>query len=102
MKSFCISLCMILMMHLDHAYASEAGMPQLNPEFWGAVVKPGRILFEMGGDEITEEIAKEAMRLAQYKLPVKTKFISLEEDLNKGNYKPAKTPVAADDSESSS
>jgi len=47
-----------------------------NPEFWVAVVKPGRILFEMGGDEITEEIAKEAMRLAQYKLPVKTKFIT--------------------------
>ena len=47
-----------------------------------AVVKPGRILFEMGGDEITEEIAKEAMRLAQYKLPVKTKFISSEDQLN--------------------
>tara|TARA_B100000378_G_scaffold125405_1_gene101229 strand:- start:392 stop:628 length:237 start_codon:yes stop_codon:yes gene_type:complete len=46
-----------------------------NPEFWVAVVKPGRILFEMGGEEITEDIAKEAMRLAQYKLPVKTKFI---------------------------
>ena len=36
MKSFCISLCMILLMHLEHAYASEAGMPQLNPEFWMA------------------------------------------------------------------
>jgi large subunit ribosomal protein L16 len=48
-----------------------------NPEFWVAVIKPGRILFEMGGAEITPEIAREAMRLAQYKLPVKTKFISL-------------------------
>ena len=47
-----------------------------------AVVKPGRILFEMGGDEITEEIAKEAMRLAQYKLPVKTKFITSNNELN--------------------
>jgi len=44
-----------------------------------AVIKPGRILFEMGGADITPEIAKEAMRLAQYKLPVKTKFLSLEE-----------------------
>ena len=52
-----------------------------NPEFWVAVVKPGRILFEMGGDDITEEIAKEAMRLAQYKLPVKTKFISIDKNL---------------------
>ena len=50
-------------------------------EFWVAVVKPGRILFEMGGEEITEEIAKQAMRLAQYKLPVKTKFISSQKDL---------------------
>jgi large subunit ribosomal protein L16 len=41
------------------------------------VIKPGRILFEMGGPEITPQIAKEAMRLAQYKLPVKTKFLSL-------------------------
>ena len=81
---------------------TRMGSGKGNPEFWVAVVKPGRILFEMGGEEITEEIAKEAMRLAQYKLPVKTKFISLEEDLNKGNYKPAKTPVTADDSESSS
>ena len=81
---------------------TRMGSGKGNPEFWVAVVKPGRILFEMGGEEITEEIAKEAMRLAQYKLPVKTKFISLDEDLNKGNYKPAKTPVTADDSESSS
>ena len=81
---------------------TRMGSGKGNPEFWVAVVKPGRILFEMGGEEITEEIAKEAMRLAQYKLPVKTKFISLEEDLNKGNYKSAKTSVKADDSESSS
>ena len=55
---------------------TRMGSGKGNPEFWVAVVKPGRILFEMGGDEITEEIAKEAMRLAQYKLPVKTKFIT--------------------------
>ncbi len=54
---------------------TRMGSGKGNPEFWVAVVKPGRILFEMGGEEITEKIAKEAMRLAQYKLPVKTKFL---------------------------
>ncbi len=44
------------------------------PEFWVAVVKPGRILFEIAG--VPEATAREAMRLAQYKLPIKTKFIS--------------------------
>jgi large subunit ribosomal protein L16 len=46
-------------------------------EFWVAVIKPGRILFEMGGAELTPEVAREAMRLAQYKLPLKTKFLTL-------------------------
>ena len=55
---------------------TRMGSGKGNPEFWVAVIKPGRILFEMGGDEITEDIAREAMRLAQYKLPVKTKFLS--------------------------
>ena len=58
---------------------TRMGSGKGNPEFWVAVVKPGRVLFEMGGEDITEEIAKEAMRLAQYKLPIKTKFIGLEE-----------------------
>lgn len=48
------------------------------PEYWVAVVKPGRIMFELGG--VTEEIAREAMRLASFKLPIKTKFIVREED----------------------
>ena len=43
------------------------------PEFWVAVVKPGRVLFEIEG--ITEETAKEALRLASSKLPIKTKFV---------------------------
>ena len=60
---------------------TRMGSGKGNPEFWVAVVKPGRILFEMGGEEITEEIAREAMRLAQYKLPVKTKFITTEEEV---------------------
>ena len=42
-------------------------------EFWVAVVKPGRVLFEMGG--VSEKLAKEAMRLAAHKLPIKTKFV---------------------------
>ena len=58
---------------------TRMGSGKGNPEFWVAVIKPGRILFEMGGEEITEEIAREAMRLAQYKLPVKTKFLALED-----------------------
>jgi large subunit ribosomal protein L16 len=56
---------------------TRMGSGKGNPEFWVAVIKPGRILFEMGGAEITEAIAKEAMRLAQYKLPMKTKFLTL-------------------------
>ncbi len=44
------------------------------PEFWVAVVKPGRIMFEIAG--VSEEIAREAMRLAAFKLPIKTKFIT--------------------------
>ena len=43
-------------------------------EYWVAVVKPGRVLFEMNG--VSEEVAKEAMRLAGHKLPIKTKFVS--------------------------
>lgn len=44
-----------------------------NPEYWAAIVKPGRILFEIDG--VPAEVAKEAMRLAAQKLPVKTKFM---------------------------
>ena len=45
-----------------------------SPEYWVAVVKPGRIMFEMSG--VPEADAKEAMRLASHKLPIKCKFIS--------------------------
>ncbi len=47
------------------------------PEGWVAVVKPGRVLFEMAG--VSEELAKEAMRLAQHKLPIATKFVTRHE-----------------------
>ncbi|MEM1367874.1 MAG: 50S ribosomal protein L16 [Cyanobacteria bacterium P01_H01_bin.15] len=53
---------------------TRMGSGQGNPEFWVAVVKPGRIMFELAGVE--EEIAREAMRLAAQKLPIKTKFIT--------------------------
>ncbi|MDH7577518.1 MAG: 50S ribosomal protein L16 [Bacillota bacterium] len=47
------------------------------PEFWVAVVKPGRVLFELAG--VPEDVAREAMRLAGHKLPVKTRFIKRHE-----------------------
>jgi large subunit ribosomal protein L16 len=47
------------------------------PEYWVAVVKPGRVLFEIEG--VAEELAREAMRLAANKLPVKTKFVTRRE-----------------------
>ena len=47
------------------------------PEYWVAVVKPGRVLFEMDG--VSEEIAREAMRLAAHKLPIKCKFVKRED-----------------------
>ncbi len=56
---------------------TRMGSGKGNPEFWVAVVKPGRILFEIGG-EVSEETAREAMRLAAFKLPIKTKFITRE------------------------
>ncbi len=52
---------------------TRMGSGKGSPEYWVAVVKPGRIMFEMGG--VTEEQAREAMRLASHKLPVKCKFV---------------------------
>ena len=53
---------------------TRMGSGKGSPEYWVAVVKPGRILFEMEG--VAEDVAKEAMRLAMHKLPIKCKFIS--------------------------
>jgi len=47
-----------------------------SPEYWVAVVKPGRVMFEIAG--VTEEVAREAIRLASHKMPCKTKFIKRE------------------------
>ena len=55
---------------------TRMGSGKGSPEYWVAVVKPGRVLFEMSG--ISEEVAKEAMRLAGHKLPIKTKFVKKE------------------------
>lgn len=55
----------------------KMGMGKGNPEFFAAKVKAGTVLFEMKG--VSEEVAREAMRLAAHKLPVKTKFIKRED-----------------------
>ena len=52
------------------------------PEHWVAVIKPGRVMFELAG--VPEPLAKEALRLAGQKLPVKTKFVKREADLFEG------------------
>jgi len=52
---------------------TRMGSGKGNPEFWVAVVKPGRVMFELGG--VDEELAREAMRKAGHKLPVKTRFV---------------------------
>ena len=53
---------------------TRMGSGKGSPEYWVAVVKPGRVMFEMDG--VAEDVAKEAMRLAGHKLPIKTKFMS--------------------------
>ena len=55
---------------------TRMGSGKGSPEYWVAVVKPGRIMFEMEG--VAEDVAREAMRLAGHKLPIKTKFITKE------------------------
>src|ERR687898_1755593 len=58
---------------------TRMGSGKGNPEHWVAVVKPGRVMFELAG--VSEQLAKEALRLAGQKLPVKTKFVKREADL---------------------
>ncbi len=57
---------------------TRMGSGKGSPEYWVAVVKPGRVLFEMDG--VSEEIAREAMRLAMHKLPIKCKFVTKEQN----------------------
>ena len=56
---------------------SRMGSGKGAPEYWVAVVKPGRVMFEIAG--VSGEVAREALRLASHKLPIKTKFVKREE-----------------------
>ena len=58
---------------------TRMGSGKGSPEYWVAVVKPGRVLFEMDG--VTEDQAREAMRLAAHKLPLKCKFVKKEDEM---------------------
>ena len=57
---------------------TRMGSGKGSPEFWVAVVKPGRVLFEIGG--VSEDDAREAMRLAAHKLPCRTRFVAREKE----------------------
>ncbi len=57
---------------------TRMGSGKGSPEYWVAVVKPGRVLFEIAG--VSEEVAREAMRLAMHKLPIKCKFVAKEKE----------------------
>ena len=67
-----------------HAAETRQGKGKGNPEVWVAVVKEGKIMFEIS--EVTEDVAREALRLASHKLPVKCKFVKKEEsgEVNEG------------------
>lgn len=56
---------------------TRMGSGKGSPEYWVAVVKPGRVMFEISG--VSEEVAREAMRLAMHKLPIKCKFVKRDE-----------------------
>ncbi len=58
---------------------TRMGSGKGSPEYWVAVVKPGRVLFEIAG--VSEEAAREAMRLAMHKLPIKCKFITRDKEM---------------------
>ncbi|HOM03668.1 MAG TPA: 50S ribosomal protein L16 [Acetivibrio sp.] len=58
---------------------TRMGSGKGSPEYWVAVVKPGRIMFEIAG--VSEEVAREALRLAMHKLPIKCKFVTREDEM---------------------
>ena len=60
------------------AAETRMGSGKGSPEYWVAVVKPGRIMFELSG--VDEPVAREAMRLAAQKLPIKTKFVTRQQE----------------------
>ena len=59
---------------------TRMGSGKGSPEYWVAVVKPGRVMFEMAG--VSEDLAREALRLASHKLPVKCKFVKREDEVS--------------------
>ncbi|MBS7528223.1 50S ribosomal protein L16 [Fusibacter paucivorans] len=61
---------------------TRMGAGKGSPEYWVAVVKPGRVMFELSG--VDEELAREAIRLAANKLPIKCKFVKKEDTIEKG------------------
>ena len=61
---------------------TRMGSGKGSPEYWVAVVKPGRVLFEIDG--VSEEVAREALRLAMHKLPIKCKFVAKETEEMEG------------------
>ena len=61
---------------------TRMGSGKGSPEYWVAVVKPGRVMFEIGG--VSEELAREAFRLASHKLPITTKFVAKEKEAEEG------------------
>ena len=60
-----------------HPLGARMGSGKGSPEYWVAVVKPGRVLFELA--DVNEETAREALRLASHKLPIRCKFVKREE-----------------------
>ena len=70
---------------------TRMGSGKGSPEYWVAVVKPGRVMFEMDG--VSEDVAREAMRLAGHKLPIKTKFVTKKDTENLNMDAPAKPQV---------
>ncbi len=62
---------------------TRMGSGKGSPEYWVAVVKPGRVMFEIGG--VAEDVAREAMRLAMHKLPIKCKFVTRAEQEMEGD-----------------
>ena len=62
---------------------TRMGSGKGSPEYWVAVVKPGRVMFEIAG--VNEEVAREALRLAMNKLPIKTKFVAREIEVGGDN-----------------
>lgn len=61
---------------------TRMGSGKGSPEYWVAVVKPGRVMFELA--DVNEETAREALRLAMHKLPIKTKFVKREDQVKEG------------------